>query len=153
MIVNNFFELKNRIMKNINKLSFIISFLMVVLPQTIFAEGTPTLSPNATNITAVLSAPDLLSGSYLNAPEDNRVYFNIANFSSERLYFGFDWRGYSVGSPVRLSNLYYKIYNPSGTVVMSGLWNNTLGSAGSIDTHAKALVGPNMVVQLQVIHL
>ena len=27
---------------------------------------------------------------------------------------------------------------------MSGLWNSTLGSAGSIDTHAQALVGPNI---------
>jgi hypothetical protein len=33
-----------------------------------------------------LSAPDLLSGSYFNCPEDNRIYFNIANASTERLY-------------------------------------------------------------------
>ncbi|MFY7739414.1 MAG: hypothetical protein ACOVQC_02755, partial [Flavobacterium sp.] len=131
-------------MKTINYKSFILSLLLILFSTTVFAEGTPTLSPNAANITAVLSAPDLQSGSYFNCGEDNRIYFNIANAANERMYFGFDWRGYSVGVPGRLTNLYYRIKNPSGTVVMSGLWNNTLGSAGSIDTHAQALVGPNI---------
>ncbi|MBY0486491.1 MAG: hypothetical protein K2P85_04795 [Flavobacteriaceae bacterium] len=131
-------------MKKINNLKFILSFLLISISSLVFAEGTPTLSPNAANITAVLSAPDLQSGSYFNAGDDNRIYFNIANAGSERMYFGFDWRGYSVGTPARISNLYYRIKNPSGTVVMSGLWNNAAGSAGSIDTHAQALVGPNI---------
>lgn len=135
---------KSKLMKTINKYSFILSFLSILFTSSVFAEGTPTISPNAANITAVLSAPDLQSGSYFNCGEDNRIYFNIGNSTSENLYFGFDWRGYSVGIPARLSNLYYRIKNPSGTVVQSGLWNNTLGSAGSIDTHAKALIGPNI---------
>lgn len=135
---------KNTLMKTIKRNSFILSFLTILFTTSVFAEGTPTLSPNPANITAVLSAPDLQSGSYYNCGEDNRIYFNIGNSSSENLYFGFDWRGYSVGAPARLSNLYYRIKNPSGTVVQSGLWNNTLGSAGSIDNHAKALIGPNI---------
>ncbi|WP_298394846.1 DUF11 domain-containing protein, partial [Flavobacterium sp.] len=131
-------------MKTINYKSFILSLSFILFSSFMFGEGTPTLSPNAANITAVLSAPDLQSGSYFNCSEDNRIYFNIANAGTERLYFGFDWRGYSVGTPARLSNLYYRIKNPSGVVVLSGLWNNTVGSAGSIDTHAQALAGPNI---------
>jgi uncharacterized repeat protein (TIGR01451 family) len=131
------------IMKTINKYAFIFSLLMVLISSKAFAEGTPTLSPNAANITAVLSAPDLASGSYFNAGDDNRIYFNIAT-TSEKLYFGFDWRNYVVGTTTRLSNLYYRIKNPSGTVVMSGLWNPAAGANGVIDTHAQALVGPNI---------
>ena len=144
MSVTNFLKMKNTVKSAITKISIVVSLLLFLNPILLFAEGTPTLSPNATNITAVLVAPDLLSGSYLGAPEDNRIYFNISNKSTERLYFGFDWREYKVGSPARLTNLYYKIYNPSGVVVSSGLWDSTLGSAGSIDTHAKALIGPNI---------
>ncbi|MEC4005032.1 DUF11 domain-containing protein, partial [Flavobacterium sp. SUN052] len=132
------------LLKNLNKLKLIFSLFIVLISTSVFAEGTPTLSPNAANITAVLVAPDLASGSYFNAGDDNRIYFNIANAATERMYFGFDWRGYSVGVPARLNNLYYRIKNPSGTVVMSGLWNNVAGSAGSIDTHAQALAGPNI---------
>jgi hypothetical protein len=73
-------------MKTINKYSFIISIVTLLVSTFSFAEGTPTLSPNAARITSVLSAPDLLSGSYFNCPEDNRIYFNIANASTERLY-------------------------------------------------------------------
>ncbi|MDI6046939.1 MBG domain-containing protein, partial [Flavobacterium yafengii] len=122
---------------------FILPFL-IFLSTSVFAEGTPTLSPNANNITAVLSAPDLSNGSYFNAPEDNRIYFNIANASTENLYFGFDWREYSVGNPNRINNLYYRIRRPDGTVAVTALWNSANSVAGSIDSHAKALAGPNI---------
>ncbi len=131
-------------MKTINKYSFIISILTLLVSSLTYAEGTPSLSPNSANITAVLVAPDILSGSYSNCPEDNRIYFNIANNATERIYFGFDWRGYSVGSPLRVTNLYYRIKNPAGVVVQTGLWNSTAGSAGSIDTYAQAIAGPNI---------
>ncbi|WP_395043054.1 DUF11 domain-containing protein, partial [Flavobacterium sp.] len=132
-------------MKTINKYSFIIlSLLSIMFTSNSFAEGTPTLSPNAVNITAVLSAPDLASGSYFGCGEDNRIYFNISSIATERLYFGFDWRQYAVGSPPRLTNVYYRIRRPDGSVAVTALWDSTLGSAGSIDTHAKALIGPNI---------
>ncbi|HLP63681.1 MAG TPA: hypothetical protein VK161_04170, partial [Flavobacterium sp.] len=131
-------------MKTINKYSFIISILTLLVSSLTYAEGTPSLSPNSANITAVLVAPDILSGSYSNCPEDNRIYFNIANNATERIYFGFDWRGYSVGSPLRVTNMYYRIKNPSGVVVQTGLWNSNTGTAGSIDTYAQAIAGPNI---------
>ncbi len=135
---------KTQLMKTINKYSFILSLITILFTSKSFAEGTPTLSPNAANITAVLSAPDLQSGSYYNCGEDNRIYFNIANAATERLYFGFDFRQYAVGAVPRLNNVYYRIRRPDGTVAVTALWNSTLGAAGSIDTHARALIGPNI---------
>ncbi|MDI5951098.1 MBG domain-containing protein [Flavobacterium yafengii] len=133
----------NKVRSTVNCYLFILPFF-IFLSTSVFAEGTPTLSPNANNITAVLSAPDLSNGSYFNAPEDNRIYFNIANASTENLYFGFDWREYSVGNPNRINNLYYRIRRPDGTVAVTALWNSANSVAGSIDSHAKALAGPNI---------
>ncbi|MBY0485857.1 MAG: hypothetical protein K2P85_01500, partial [Flavobacteriaceae bacterium] len=124
--------------------SLLLILFFALMSFNVFAEGTPTVSPNAANITALLSAPDLSSGSFLNCAEDNRVKFIVSDNVNENLYYGFDWRGYAVGSPARINNLYYKIYNPSGTVVLTALWSSTTGIAGSIDNHPQALAGPNI---------
>ncbi|MDI1303973.1 MAG: DUF11 domain-containing protein, partial [bacterium] len=135
---------QTNVKNTVNYYSFTISFLISLFSLSVFAEGTPTLSPNANNITAVLSAPDLSNGSYFNAPEDNRIYFNIANASTENLYFGFDWRQYATGNPGRLNNVYYRIRRPDGSIAVTALWNNNTGVPGSIDSHAQALAGPNI---------
>ena len=70
------------------RLVLILFFALMSL--NVFAEGTPTVSPRPANITALMSAPDLLSGPYFNAPEDNRVKFTITNNATQNLYFGFD---------------------------------------------------------------
>ena len=84
-------------MRNFTSLKFRISnesliLFFALLSMNVFAEGTPTVSPNAANITALLSAPDLNSGPFFNAPEDNRVKFTITNNATQNLYFGFDFR-------------------------------------------------------------
>ncbi|MFV5699114.1 hypothetical protein ACM55H_12175, partial [Flavobacterium sp. ZT3R17] len=135
---------QTNVRNTVNYYSFAISFLISLFSLSVFAEGTPTLSPNANNITAVLSAPDLSNGSYFNAPEDNRIYFNIANASTENLYFGFDWRQYATGNPGRLNNVYYRIRRPDGSIAVTALWNSNTGVPGSIDSHAQALAGPNI---------
>ncbi|MES2864940.1 MAG: DUF11 domain-containing protein, partial [Bacteroidota bacterium] len=135
---------QTKVRSAVNCYLLILPFLFFLFSLSVFAEGTPTLSPNANNITAVLSAPDLSNGSYFNAPEDNRIYFNIANASTENLYFGFDWREYATGNPSRVNNLYYRIRRPDGTVAVTALWNSANGVAGSIDSHEKALAGPNI---------
>lgn len=70
--------------------SLLLVLFFALLSLNVFAEGTPTVAPNAANITALLSAPDLNSGPYFNAPEDNRVKFTITNNATQNLYFGFD---------------------------------------------------------------
>ena len=136
--MRNFTSLKT----GINNLFLVLLFALISF--NVFAEGTPTVSPNAANITGLLSAPDLNTGSFLNCAEDNRVKFIVTDNVNENLYYGFDWRGYAAGSPGRLNNLYYKIYNPSGVVVFSAQWNPATGIAGSIDNHPQALAGPNI---------
>ncbi|MFY7740542.1 MAG: gliding motility-associated C-terminal domain-containing protein [Flavobacterium sp.] len=126
--------------------SLLLVLFFALLSLNVFAEGTPTVAPNAANITALLSAPDLNSGPYFNAPEDNRVKFTITNNATQNLYFGFDWRQYAAGSPPRLTDIYWRIRRSSDLAVVAGptLWNSALGSVGSIDTHAQALAGPNI---------
>ena len=134
-----------------NKL-FTIILLNVLVSIGVKGEGTKTSSPTDQTITALLSAPDLLSGPYANAPDDNRVYFNIKDAVTENLYFGFDWRAYTVaaGDAARLTNLYYRIYRPDGTVALSAtLWNPTniaIGSGGTgvINGYSQAVNGPNI---------
>ncbi|MFC4738877.1 hypothetical protein ACFO3U_02600, partial [Flavobacterium ponti] len=119
--------------------------MTLLISNIVLAEGTPSVSPNSTNITGILVAPDLLSGPYLNAPVDNRLKFHIRNNNTENLYFGFDFREYqNTGTPSRVNNLYYRIYRPDGSLAASGLWNSTLGSTGSIDTYNRAVIGPNI---------
>ncbi|MBL7886247.1 MAG: DUF11 domain-containing protein, partial [Flavobacterium sp.] len=132
---------------------FLISSFLLLLVNFFavngYAEGTPTLSPNPANITGLLSAPDIVAGPYVNAAEDNRVKFLITNNATENLYFGFDARGYlNTGPNPRLGAnvVFYRIYSSAApaVVIQQGVWDPTLNSTGSIDTHAEALAGPNI---------
>ncbi|WP_396212895.1 hypothetical protein, partial [Flavobacterium sp.] len=139
-----------------SKLSKLFLFgltLLLLNSNDAFAEGTPSLSPPATfpnpqTITGVTILPDVQSGSYWDnitpAGEDNRIYFYINNPANENLYFGFDWRNFVAVNAIRINNLYYRIYNPSGTQVQFGLWNSANNIAGSIDTYNEAIIGPNI---------
>lgn len=127
------------------KLSLIA--LLSLLTSKSLAEGTPQVSPNGGTggaITSLLIAPDLLSGPYYGAGEDNRLKFNISDNVNENLYFGFDFRNYVVGATTRLTNVYWRVLDPSATVVASGNWNSVLGTPGSIDSYAQAANGPNI---------
>jgi uncharacterized repeat protein (TIGR01451 family) len=107
------------------------------------AEGTRQASPNTSAISALLSAPDLNSGSFFNTSEDNRIYFNIKDAAAENLYFGFDWRTYSTTAAPAQTFMYYRILRPDGTVALGPtLWAGT--GAGKIDTYAQAVAGPNI---------
>ena len=58
---------QNLFFKNgINFVKLFVVTITLLISNTIQAEGTPTVSPNSTNITGLFVAPDLLSGSYLN---------------------------------------------------------------------------------------
>jgi len=132
-------------LKNTKPLSLLV-FLLLLSQLHVFAEGSKTASPNAVNICALLSAPDINSGPFLNCAEDNRLKFYITDAANQNLYFGFDWREYAnTGSPARCGNMYYRIRRPDGSVIVAPTyWDPTLASAGSIDNHAQALAGPNI---------
>ncbi|MCP9762763.1 hypothetical protein, partial [Lacihabitans soyangensis] len=124
-------------------LNFAIIFIVLfyALPLKVFAEGTKEISPVSTAITALAYMPSINSGPYFNAPEDNRLYFNIKDFNNERLYFGFNWTDYN--GFTNTTNMYYRIHRPDGTVVLGPtLWSAS--GNGYIDTYAKAVAGPNI---------
>lgn len=113
-----------------------------------FAEGTKTVSPTTTNLTSLVIIPYRNSGSYLNCNEDNRIYFRINDHNLENFYFGFDWRQYSngvtSGTIPNLTDVYYRIRRPDGTVVVGPtLWNPN-NAAGKINSYAQAIAGPNI---------
>ncbi len=121
----------------------LVGLLLFSLSHYAIAEGTRQVSSTSNTISALLSAPDLANGSYFNAPEDNRLYFSIKNFSTESLYFGFDWRDYDGTSANLASPVFYRIMNPNGTVALGPtLWTGT--GNGKINTYAQAVAGPNI---------
>ncbi|MEC4003026.1 DUF11 domain-containing protein [Flavobacterium sp. SUN052] len=132
------------------------SFFLVlfsVLSFNVFAEGTPTVSPNSTTISGLLLAPDINSGAYFNAAEDNKLKFVIDNATTENLYFGFDAYNFVAAGSTRLSNavgfkLFWRIMrNVAGTptVQASGQWNATGATDnGEILNYTQAVNGPNI---------
>lgn len=143
------FKLTSKRSKVSLKILFLsVSFSLMFL--NLFAEGTKQVSPNSgTTLTALMSLPNIGSGSYFNAPLDNRVRFIIHDHVNENLYFGFDWRAYSTTSSnnARITNVYWRIKNAAGTVVAGPtLWNSGTGNSvqGNINTLAKANAGPNI---------
>ena len=129
-----------------NKKAFPKSFLLflsisVFLGNLLcFGEGTKTVSPTSTNCTALVSALAIPSGSYLNCPSDNRIYFNIKDYTKEKLYYGFHWVTYNASN--LNSTVYMKIYAPNGTVV-STVKLPTSGD-GFISNYSSAAIGPKI---------
>lgn len=112
------------------------------------AEGTKTVSPTNSNLTSLVLIPYRNSGSFLNCNEDNRIYFRIKDHTTENFYFGFDWRQYSngvtSGTIPNLTDVYYRIRRPDGTVILGPtLWNPN-NTSGKINTYAQAMAGPNI---------
>ena len=119
------------------------------LPNLVFGVGTKQVSPSSSQISALFSAPDINSGSFFNAPIDNRVYFNIKDFTTESFYFGFDWRNQegtnnpSAPAASSAGQVWYRILNPAGQVVAGPtLWTTT--GNGVISSYDQAVAGPNV---------
>lgn len=117
---------------------------LLYIQEPLHAEGTATVSPSSANITALAIMPSRGTGTFGACPQDNRVYFNIANHNTENLYFGFNWRHYaSTGGGATISNMYIKIFNSTGVLVSGPTQLNNTG-AGFINTYAEAVAGPNV---------
>ncbi|MFM2375578.1 MAG: hypothetical protein RLZZ165_675, partial [Bacteroidota bacterium] len=106
------------------------------------AEGTKQVMPSPTHGTAMLISPSTRTGPLLNATPQNRLKVNIKDNVSEDIYFGFNpmQRAPSKGVP---TNLYYKITDPSGAVVVPPALV-PLSGTGFIATYAQAIAGPNV---------
>lgn len=141
----------NTLFSTITWVSKCLAWMLVffVIPSTTWGVGTKQVSPNSNQISALFIAPDINSGSFFNAPVDNRVYFNIKDFNTESFYFGFDWRQQQGtndpnASAAPVSNrVWYRILNPAGQVVL-GPTRWTGSGNGTIASYAQAVAGPNI---------
>ena len=129
------------------KITLLSLVCFLLLSINLVAEGTKQATPDTNGATALLLAPSIGTGAYFNAPEDNRIYFNVQDATTENFYFGFDFRNFTTSAgtspPSTQSNMYYRILNPDGTVAVAPtLWNPS--GPGKINTYAQALAGPNI---------
>ncbi len=127
----------------------IVAILLHFFSVNVFSEGTKELSPLEANLTGIAIIPGISSGSYLNCSEDNRIYFRINDFNTERFYLGLRPHFY-LGIPGKPDNtwcadsVFVRIYNPTGTVVYQQKLDTTAGMAGFINTYAQGAAGPNI---------
>ncbi|MBP6410608.1 MAG: DUF11 domain-containing protein, partial [Pseudarcicella sp.] len=128
------------------KLLYVITTIFIFgHTQHLYAEGTKTASANPSTMTGLAILPDLTSGAYLGATEDNRIYFYVKDHTVENIHYGFDWRQYSNGTGVtRVPNLYYKIYDPTGAVILTAKWDTLSSANGVINSYAAAIAGPSI---------
>jgi Secretion system C-terminal sorting domain len=109
------------------------------------AEGTKQAMPDSANGTGLYLATGLLSGPYLNCAVDQRLRFSIKDHTVENLYFALQARDRSLATPPLVTNMYYKIFNPLGTLVAGPtLIPSTAGSNGFIQHYSQAVAGPNI---------
>lgn len=111
-------------------------------------EGTREVMPNNINGTGLIVSTTTTFplgnvGNYLNCPADNRIYFNIKDFTKENFYYGFHWMFLAPSGRLTIyADVYMRIYSPTGVLVTT-INLQTIGS-GYITTYASAVNGPNI---------
>ena len=131
------------------------SILFLIILSCVFpamrglAEGTRQVMPSSTNGTGLIVSttktfPLGSVGSYLGAPVDDRIYFRVKDFTTESLYYGFNWETLSPATPINTyTDVYMIIYDPTGAQVGAPIHlPSTAGSAGFISTYPMASAGP-----------
>lgn len=121
-------KIKNKFKNLSQQVACLLMAAFALTVHNSHAEGTKEVSPNNNNLSALAVVPGSNSGSYLNAPEENRIHFRIEN-TNEKLYFGFNWRGYENNpSYIGQNKVYARVYNESG-VQQGGIINLTAASS------------------------
>ena len=104
----------------------IVQFLLIVLSiktLQLRAEGTKEIMPNNINGTGLIVSTTATFplgnvGNYLNCPADNRIYFNIKDFTKENFYYGFHWVFLAPsGRLATYSDVYMRFYSPTGFLI------------------------------------
>lgn len=121
-------------------------------PFGLNAEGTKQIMPNPNNGTGLIVSTTTTFplgnvGAYLNCPVDDRIFIHVKDFTTETLYFGFNWETLSPATPINTySDVYMNLYDPTGALVPGYPVNlaSTAGSAGFISTYLQAIQGPQI---------
>ena len=122
--------------------------LMIIYTCSGYGEGTREVMPTNTTGTGLIvstttSFPLGKVGNYFGCPFDNRIYFDIKDFTKERLYYGFHWNFLTMsGSTTPYTDVYMRIYNPVGTLVAT--INLPSSGNGFINSYLQAVNGPNI---------
>ncbi|HEY6901623.1 MAG TPA: hypothetical protein VI233_13305 [Puia sp.] len=132
--------------RNIAALLILASMNSLLSPSGARAEGTKQVMPIAANGTGLIvsttsSFPLGNVGSYLGAPVDQRLYIRIKDFTTEKLYYGFNWEALSPSSVVPYTNVYMRIYDPTGAQVGAPILMPSSAGPGYIATYAQAAFG------------
>jgi len=139
-------------MKPVYTLLILLSLISMMTPRYIQAEGTKQVMPNATNGTGLIVSTTTTFplgnvGAYLGAPVDDRIYFHVSNYTTETLYYGFNWETLSPATPITTyTDVYMNVFDPTGAAVPGSPFhlNSTAGQAGFISTYAQAINGPKI---------
>ncbi|HEV3414700.1 MAG TPA: hypothetical protein VG101_19610 [Puia sp.] len=138
--------------RRVRRALFILSAIGSLSPSGINAEGTRQIMPNPNNGTGLIVSTTATFplgnvGPYLNSPVDDRIYMHVKNFTTETLYYGFNWETLSPATPITTySDVYMNLYDPTGALVAGYPINlaSTAGSAGFISSYAAAINGPQI---------
>jgi hypothetical protein len=142
-----FLRLKD--IKDIAALLILANLSCLFSPSKAQAEGTRTVMPTSTNGTGLVvstttSFPLGNVGSYLGAPDDQKVYIHIKDFTTETLYYGFNWEALSPSSSgVSYTDVYMRIFDPTGAQVGPNILLPTTGN-GYITKYSDAFIGPSL---------
>ncbi len=134
------------------RLLILLSLYTLLGPQSLSAEGTRQIMPNPNNGTGLIVSTTTTFplgnvGAYLNCPVDDRIFIHVKDFTTENLYYGFNWETLSPATPITTySDVYMNLYDPTGALVTGYPINlaSTAGSAGFISTYAQAILGPQI---------
>ena len=130
----------------------LLSLVTLLSPRTGEAEGTKQIMPNPNNGTGLIVSTTTTFplgnvGSYLNCPVDDRIFIHIKNYTTETLYYGFNWETLSPATPITTySDVYMNLYDPNGNMVPGFPVNlaSTTGSTGFISSYIQAIQGPQI---------
>ena len=152
-LTKTYHSMMNFTFLNVRVYTLYIVFFTTLLSLNVFAKGTPQISLDST-INSLAYLPDYLSGSNNGCSSENRIQFSIDNFSTERMYFGFNWKSYTsvsgtatIGSDTEVAGtkmMYCRILNSSGTVEKTLWQRNTSRTSCYIDTYAKGSAVSNI---------
>ncbi|HET6255161.1 MAG TPA: T9SS type A sorting domain-containing protein [Puia sp.] len=130
----------------------LLSIAIALSPRNLSAEGTRQIMPNPNNGTGLIVSTTTTFplgnvGSYLNCPVDDRIYIHIKDYTTETLYYGFNWETLSPATPITTySDVYMNLYDPTGALVVGYPVKlaSTAGAAGFISSYAAANAGPQI---------
>jgi hypothetical protein len=136
--------------RNSKPLLTLLGLALMLTPFSVMAEGTKQVMPNPKNGTGLIVSTTTTFplgnvGSYLNAPIDNRIYIHIKDFTTEMLYYGFNWETLSPVTPITTyTDVYMNLFDPNGNPVPGSPFLLPTTGNGFISGYTAAIQGPKI---------